>query len=136
MNDQSIVQQTQLTRDKFRDHLALIRRDLDAFRVEAGADVIAFYLACDPFLPYLRCVTAPGAHYEEACSHFRLRPFALPVADDDFFENASADPLRSTNQPRVVALIDRLRNPIFGDFVTREGIASHGRFIERDPVVR
>ena len=129
----SILQKTQSTRDKFRDQIEQIRHDLDTLREEVGADVVAFYLACDPFLPYLRCVTAPGARYEDACSHFRLRPLDPTVKDEDFFEIASSDPLCSKNQPRVVALIDRLANPIFGDFVTREGIASRGRVLERDP---
>jgi putative methionine-R-sulfoxide reductase with GAF domain len=133
MNFPNIREETRSTRVKFRDQIEGIREDLEKVRKEVGADVIAFYLACDEFLPdYLRCLAAPGAAYEEACSHFRLRPLAPTLKAIDFFERASDDPLCSGNEPRVVALIDRLQNPIFGDFVTREGIVSRGRIIDRD----
>ena len=134
MNVMSIPGRIRSIRAKFRDQIDRIRQDIDKIRKEMGADVIAFYLACDPFLPdHLRCLVAPGAIYEDACSHFRLRPCTPTDSRIAFFERASEDPLCSGNEPRVEALIDRLQNPIFGDFVTREGIASRGRIIDRDP---
>lgn len=134
MNVPSIPGKIRSTRVQLHDQIELIRQDLDKVRMEVGADVIACYLACDPFLPdSLRCLVAPGARFEDACSHFRLRLLEPGEKTVAFFERASDDPLCSGNEPRVEALVDRLQNPIFGDFVTREGIASRGRIIARDP---
>ena len=121
-------------RSTLKEQIAEIERDLERVRVDVGADVLAFYLACDPFLPNdLRCLAAPGAVYPEACSHFRLRPLASEERRIRFFPRAEDDPLCSGNDPRVEELIRKRHDPIFGDFRKREGIASRGRLIERDP---
>jgi putative methionine-R-sulfoxide reductase with GAF domain len=121
-------------RGVLKEQIAEIEYDLEKVRDEVGADILAFYLAGDPFLPNnLRCLAAPGAVYPEACSHFRLRPHAAEEPRIRFFPQARDDGLRSGNDPRVEELIRKRQDPIFGDFITRERIESRGRLIERDP---
>lgn len=105
---------------------------LEAIRQRAGADVVVFYLACDPFLPgFLRCIGSVGElRYPEACSHFRVRP-DTPLPPSQFNADATTDSMRSglEDSPLVEQAITARNDPIFGDFVRREGIRSRGWFV-------
>jgi hypothetical protein len=118
-----------------RNQIQGFARDLDSLRQQTQADVLAFYLACDPFVTtYLRCLVAQGADYPEACSHFRLRPLDN-LGPSAFYPDATKDPLRSGQEDdaRVLNLLRQGSGLLFGDFVTRERIVSRGWFLQRNP---
>ena len=122
-------------RSELRQQLDLFIEPLESIRQKAAADVVVFYLACDPFLPaFLRCLNHAGKlQYPEACSHFRLRP-DKPLTQAWFCPDARKDPMRSglNDSPLVAEAIARKNTPLFGDFVHREGILSRGWFAQPD----
>lgn len=108
--------------------------NVEDIRREAGADVVAFYLACDPFAAdYLSCLASPGATYPDACSHFLTPRDSSDVVA--FFPDATLDPMRSgTDDDLVAALLRSRPDPLYGDFIARERIVSRGRLRHTDPM--
>lgn len=102
-------------------------------RRAVGADAVAFYLACDPFVAdYLSCLSACGADYPDACSHF-VQP-GDAEHEVAFYPDAAADPSRAgPADERVAAVMAHRKDRLFGDFVVRERVVSRGRLVRRDP---
>jgi putative methionine-R-sulfoxide reductase with GAF domain len=125
---------TALYRPKLKNAIGRVHERLEQARVRHNVDVFAFYIGNDPFMPsFLRCLAAPGAAFEEATSHFRLKPFP----DDGtfcFVPDTRADSLGNRDGEAASRLIqrNRERNLVFGDFITRERIESRAWFVQRD----
>ncbi len=125
---------TTLYQPRLRDAISQVHERLEQARVQHHVDVFAFFVGHDPFMPsFLRCLAAPGAAFEEATSHFRLKPFTED-GNFRFVPDTRTDSLRSRDGELASRLIqrNRERNLVFGDFVTREGIESRAWFVQRD----
>jgi len=114
--------------------ISSLQTQVEALRERVAADVLALYVACDPFVPnYLACLAAPGADFPEACSHF-LQPWDSiePIA---FFPDAALDSMRSERieDIRIRAVCEHRSDRLFAHFLVRERIVSRGRLICRDP---
>lgn len=122
-----------------------VEERLEQARREYDVDVFAFFVGNDPFCPaYLSCLTAPGANYPEATSHYLLKPIVKTWGEPidnmrgglfKFQRNALDLSFRNGNSPEVEELLkkDSDKNKIFGDFVTREDVVSRAIFLSLDP---
>lgn len=107
--------------DLLTPHTTDLTRELEQLRAETRADVVAYYVACDPFVPNcLRRVATLGAAYPEACEYLRPGLLLTGQTQAEFSPHAADSSLRESQPPLVTGL------PLFDDFIAREGLLSCG----------